>query len=341
MSEILSLIYFIFALGIIVLVHEFGHLIVAKRNNVYCHEFSIGMGPMIKELMTDKTGCKYVIRMLPLGGYVMLAGEDSHLEQDGSVDEDKLLTNKSPWIRFKVLIAGSLMNFILALGLLFLLAFFGGVSNSDTTQVEVIENYPADVANIPTGSSIISIDGQAVSTFTDIAYILSESSDKILINYNYQGDDYSTYVTKNDEGNIGISPTKSKYRLIGSLQASISSLIGILVSIFISIIALFTDQYGINDLTGPIGIYSMSSEILSYGFSSAVMWIVYLSMNIGLVNLLPIPALDGGRLVFVFYEMVTKKKPNKKIEELALLIGILILFSLFIIVTFNDIFRLF
>ncbi len=338
---IFSLIYFLIALGIIVLVHEFGHLIVAKRNGVHCHEFSIGMGPKILHFHTDSTGCKYNIRLFPLGGFVMLAGEDHNQEQDNNLEHSQMLNTKSPWVRFKVLIAGSLMNFILGIFLLFLISFFGGINNLDTSYVNVVDGYPAKEAGISNGAEIISINDIEVNTFAEISSAINTTSSPLVVIVNEDGVEKEVEITPDENNAIGVTPTVIKYKFFESFKNSIISFFSIVTSIFVSLSLLFTPEYGVSDLSGPVGIYTMSSSVLSYGLKASLTWITYLSINIGLVNLFPIPALDGGRLVFVIYEMIFKKKPNPKIEENALLVGVLLLFSLFIFVTINDIFRLF
>ena len=138
----IGLIYFLLALGLIVVVHEFGHLIVAKRNGVYCHEFSVGMGPRIKHFHTDKTGTEYSLRAIPLGGYVRLAGEDDN-KDDKELEPEQLLTNKSAWVKIKVLGAGSFMNLLLTLTIMTIIAFTFGVATEDNiTHEYIMENLP-------------------------------------------------------------------------------------------------------------------------------------------------------------------------------------------------------
>ncbi len=335
---IFNILYFIIALGVIVLVHELGHLIVAKSNGVYCHEFSIGMGPLLVNLGKDKTGTKYSIRMIPIGGYVMLAGEDNDQEQDKSIAPDMLLNNKSPFVRFKVLIAGSTMNFILPLVLLLFIGFFGGVTDS-STQIDVIDNYPASISGIENGSYITAINDHATEDYDSLVDVLSSiEGEQVVVSYTYDDISYKIDV-RLDNGMLGITQHRVKFKLFASIKYAIITTLKLILSIIMTLYILFTGQASVNDLSGPIGIYTMSSQVLSFGLLSSLMWINYLSVNIGFMNLLPIPALDGGRLVFVIYEMITKKPVNKKVEETFLMIGVLFLLSLFILVSFNDIIR--
>ncbi len=333
----ISLIYFLFALGVIVLVHEFGHLIVAKRNGVYCHEFSIGMGPKLKTFKTDKTGTVYNLRLIPLGGYVMMAGEETEKEFDVDVPKDQLLNNKRPWQKFKILIAGSTMNVILTVTLLILLSFFGGIS-TDSNQVEVLPD--GNLAKVVNSSQITinEVNNQEVNSFAEIKTELDHSKKQVKVNYD---NNQEVKLEKAKDGTIGITATVDKYRPLKSIITGFKQTIVLFIAMLAMIKELLSPAAGISDLSGPVGIYQMSSGVLDIGLSSAVMWIAYLSINIGVMNLLPIPALDGGRIVFVIYEMVTKKKVNQKIENYLIIGSMLLLLGLFVIVTFNDITRIF
>ncbi len=333
----IALIYFLFALGVIVLVHECGHLIMAKRNGVYCHEFSIGMGPKVKTFKTDKTGTVYNLRAIPLGGYVMMAGEETEKEFDVDVDQDKLLNNKRPWQRFKILIAGSTMNIILTIVLLVLLSFFGGIT-TNSNQVEVTSS--GNLAKVVNADviTINEVNDQKVSSFSQIKSELEQSKSQVDINYDNNKD---VTVKKAKDGTIGITPTVEKYRPLKSIVNGLKQTALLFIAMLAMIKELLSPAAGISDLSGPVGIYQMSSGILDISLSASVMWIAYLSINIGVMNLLPIPALDGGRIVFVIYEMVTKRKVNQKIENYLIIGSMLLLLGLFVIVTFNDITRIF
>lgn len=338
----ISLIYFLFALGVIVLVHELGHLLVAKKYGVFCHEFSIGMGPKIKHLGTDKSGTIYSIRAIPLGGYVMMAGEDSDSKEDTAIDPDKLLNNKKPYQKFLVLIAGATMNFILGLILLFLIGFLGGVS-VNSGMVDVMSNSPAEVAGITDKSVINAIDGINVSNFEDISSTLSNDTNKdVVLNItDPQGNASDVTVERNEENMIGISAYKEKFHLFGAIKYAIKTFGLLVFSIIVTLKMLFGPEAGLNDLSGPIGIFTVSSQVVDFGLNAMLLWIVYLSINIGFVNLLPIPALDGGRIVFVLYEMIFRRPAPKKFELYVTYAGLILLMLLFVYVSFNDIIRVF
>ena len=337
----IGLIYFIVALGIIILVHELGHLIVAKRNDVYCHEFSIGMGPRIKKLGTDKSGTEYSIRAIPLGGYVMMAGEEDGKSNDAGVSEEKMLSNKSAWVKIKVLVAGSVMNIILAIFLMMLVGFFGGTT-VNTSQVNVIDNSPMQSAGIKSGDYIKSINQNTVEQFDDIIKYLSESdkSAEIVFLTEDEKTESVKQVVANEDGKYGVTPYTKKTQLIGSIKYGFTGTYQLFKQILETLRLLLTQEYGVNDLAGFVGIYSMGSEVIKNGFASAIAWIAYLSVNIGIFNLLPIPALDGGRLVFAFYELIFRRRANKKFENAVTYAGLFFMIGLFIFVTYNDIIRI-
>ncbi len=334
----INLIYFLFALGIIVLVHELGHLIVAKRNGVYCHEFSIGMGPKIKQITKDKTGTTYNIRLIPLGGYVMMAGEENDNVNDQEIPKDQLLNNKKPWQKFKILIAGSAMNIILTLLLLIGISFFGGIASNSTDALVVEGSNLAQQISEPE-IEIIAVNNTKVSSFTDITTAINNSdTNEVVLTTKDNGE---VTVTKDQDNKIGIKQTTKKYHLLASIKAGFVNTWLLFLAMIQMIMTLFSPQYGVDDLAGPVGIYQASSQVLTHGVVAAVSWIAYLSINIGIMNLLPIPALDGGRIIFVVYEVITRKKVNKKVENYLILFSFLLLMGLFLYVTYNDIFRIF
>lgn len=342
LNLLISLIYFLIALGVIVLVHELGHLYFAKKYDVYCHEFSIGMGPKIYHIGQDRAGTIYSIRAIPLGGYVMMAGEDNNQAQDSEIDANKLLSNKKPYQKFLILIAGAVMNFILALILLMCIGFFSGVTDASSNVVDVIDGYPAQLAGITSNSTIVSIDGVNVSNFEEISTQLTQDEDTVLVStLDFNGVSKDINIVKNDEGKIGIEPTKHKFKFFQSIKYGVVAFFGLMYSIVATLQMLAGPAAGVSDLSGPLGIFTMSSDVLDSGVRAAVMWIAYLSVNIGFINLLPVPALDGGRLIFVYYEMIFRKKANKKFEEYVTIGGVLLLLCLFVYVTFNDVIRTF
>lgn len=351
--SIVGIIFFIFVLGIIVLVHELGHLIVAKRNGVYCHEFSIGMGPKIMKLYTDKTGTVYNIRALPLGGYVHMAGEDSGFEGDEKISDDLKFDNKKKFPRFKILVAGATMNFILGLVVYFIIGFFGGVTNLETNEIEVVkevvieqtkdeflkEETPFYSAGIESGDLILSIDDVQTSNYTEITEALDNVSNDAKVTYLDQTDskEKTTTVKKGDLTVYGISPAKESFHFVSSVKFAFVSFVTVIMQVFYGFYLLFSGGASISDMSGPIGIAVLSSGILELGWTQAVSWIAFLSINIGIINLLPIPALDGGRILFLLVELVRGKPINRELEAKLNNIVFIALIILLVFVTINDI----
>ncbi len=338
--SVIGLIGFILILGVIVLVHEMGHLIVAKRNGVYCHEFSIGMGPKITTITTDKSGTVYNLRWIPLGGYVQMAGEDTGFEADENIDPSKKFDKQKKWPRFKILVAGALMNFILGLLLLFFVGFFSGVNNLDSSKITVVEGSPIQIAGVENSDEIVSINRKQVNNYNDISSVLAKSDKEVEISYKDSDSSIKNVVVNKDEdGLLGVSPYKEKFKLFDSISYSIKTFFGIIGGVFYSLYLLATPQASMSDLSGPIGIAVLSNGFISKGIFATLIWTAFLSINIGMFNLLPIPALDGGRILFLIIELFRKKPINRDLETKINNIVFFLLLALIIFVTFQDVFR--
>lgn len=507
MSVIFSIVVFIFVLGLVILIHELGHFIMAKRANILCHEFSLGMGPILWSKRGKET--LYTIRAIPIGGYVMMAGEEVEDEivkvgkqvrlifddfnnvekivldhEDERYDQYEKVTvtkvdlkgenneplfindytvkrnafyvykkrelqiaphersfeSKTKLERFLAIFAGPFMNFVLAIFVFIFINLFMGFPVMDSTVLGSIgDGYPS-YGILEEGDKIISIDGEPVSDWDEISseidsnvadrliqfeilrdgdtdtvaitpvlifYSLGFRSDEDVINEliideineasiaykaGFVGGDKILTIDGNDviswfdvtqlvsaniygevmtftvlrDGNIetltitphdkevleysgvlavenfiGISPIY-EFNFLKSFTYSFTNTKDAAGMIFSTLGLLFgNENVGVSDLAGPVGIYTITSNALSGGLLSLLSWVALLSVNLGVINLLPIPALDGGRLVFLGYEAITTKKPNKKIENTLHYAMYLMLMGLFVYITFNDILRLF
>lgn len=367
LSVIIGILAFFLILGLIVLVHEAGHLIVAKRNGVYCHEFSIGMGPKIIQIKQDKTGTVYNLRVIPLGGYVRLAGEDTGIEEDKNIAPEKKFDHQTRWVKFKILVAGAMMNFLLAIIILPISGFLLGYNPPGT--INVAPNSPFAESGIQTGDKILTIDDNPndktkpvdiTSYVSIIQYIENKKTNTITIEYYDQSENKNKEATinKSSEQKYGIAGQYvEKYNLIGAIKSSFNQLINSFLQIVVTFQMLFfTHEAGVNDLSGPIGIATVTVQLSSLGLRFIIWWLAFLSINIGIMNLLPIPALDGGRIMFLIIEVIyqyiikiinkiTKKqyseKLNPAIEGYANTVVFILLMGLMVYVTFNDILRTF
>lgn len=341
---ILGIIFFIIAISIVVVVHEFGHMIVAKRNGVKCFEFTIGLGPRLFKYYTGKDGTEYTVRMFPIGGAVFLAGEEE--VQDQEFKENESLASKTPWQKIKILGAGVTMNFILGWVLLFMIGFIGGIATpADSNVVYVTANTPAANAGLQSGDQIVSVDGVATANYDEITTNL-ENKDVVDITYKRDGEETTETIEKLkydcDTSVIGISPEtiKDKFNLIDSFKSANQRFLVIFSSIGTSLQLLTNGSAGVGDLMGPVGIASEASSVITLGLSAMFSMIAFLSINIGVVNILPIPALDGGRIVLALIELISRKKIPEKFEIYFNGIGFLLLMGLFVFVTFADVGRI-
>lgn len=349
MDFIIGLIYFLLSLGVIIFIHELGHLIVAKKNGVYCHEFSIGMGPKLKKLYTDKTGTKYYFRAIPIGGFVILSGLDSDDIIGKEISKDKHLDSKSPKVRLKILMAGSGMNIILGATFFFLAFFFWGSPIYSSNEVTVMINTPVETAGIETGDKIISIDDKEINNFFDIKKVQKTLTGEIVTIVYYDQTEQVEKTSefepvlneKNSSYLMGVTPIEYKFNLLSSILSMIFWTLFSIIYVFLCIIALFSSVASISDLSGPIGILSISSNVVENGGKDMLMWISLLSINIGIFNMFPIPGLDGGHIIFVIIEWVRKKPVNKKIKDNITMIGMLALIALIIYVSIGDIIKIF
>lgn len=345
----LSLLWFILILGGIVAVHEFGHFIFAKFANIYIYEFSIGMGKKIFGKKSKKSETEFSVRAFPLGGYVMMAGED---EEDKKVPKDRQMCNKSFLQRFMVLFAGPFNNFLFAFIVLFISALIYGAVSTKPIIGKVTSGYPAIEAGLESGDLVLSIDGEKISNW-DKGLIILQTNKGSEVVFEVQKKDGSvvkynvTPIKEVDkEGNesykFGIATSYDKeYGFIKSLSYACNKTISLFGSMFDTLKYLFTGKVGVNQLSGPVGIYSIIDSQSKVGFEALLYLVAYLSINVGVINLLPFPAFDGGRILFLIIEKVFRKLVSSKVENMIHTIGFMLIIGLLIYVTINDIIKLF
>ncbi len=347
----MSIIIFLFILGVLVMVHEAGHFLVAKLRGIRVLEFCLGMGP--KLLYFTKGETTYSIRLFPIGGACMFDGEDGNVEGGGPGDEH-CFNNASVWSRIATVVAGPFSNFILAFILSVIIVNF---SLTDLpVVVEVTEGYPAAEAGLMAGDEIVSINGEKVHLYREVQ-VISQLN---------RGEPYNMVVNRDGELlNISFSPLwveeEGRYYmgLVGgkyeefhgfeSLKYGLYEVRYAAVSTYKSLLMMIQGQVGRDDVAGVVGIANMVDQtyeaVKPAGWQTVVLTMMSMasvfSVNLGIINLLPLPALDGGRLVFMILEVLRGKPIPQDKEGLVHGIGFALLMILMVFLVFNDIQNIF
>lgn len=346
----MTLIYFILMLGIIVFIHELGHFIWAKKFGVYCYEFSLGFGPKLFSFRRKNDETLYCLRLIPIGGYVAMAGEE--VDDDKSVSKDKKLYNKPWYKKLIIILAGIINNFILGFLILFLIALIYGSYTTEPIIGVVTKDSSSQKAGIKEGDKIISINGEKTRTWDDVTLKLVLSNNDKAQEFLLETSDGEKKVSvkpekiTDEDGNVsysyGIGLDDTRYHGLGNAFKYATSKFGsIFNSMIVTIKALFTGKVGLDSLSGPVGIYSIVGSQSKAGLSGLLYLLAYLSINVGFINLIPFPAFDGYRAVIILIERITRKKVNAKVDAIVNQVGLFLLFALMIYITIKDVLRLF
>ena len=322
---------------LVILIHEFGHFIVAKMNGVSVLEFSIGMGP--KLFQRESNGTLYSLRVLPVGGYCHLEGEDEENDSPNS------LNNQSPLVRLKVILAGAIMNFILAFILLILLM---SVSRVSTEVSGVIKDSPAYSSGIQTGDQIVSINGENVSDGEELLKSIKESQGDLNIGVIRDSQSKNIKVTPRLENNIrkiGVNFQEEynikNFSIVKGFKKGLITFLNLTGMLYKFLGMLITGQLGLGGVSGPVGVVKEIGNAAKTGVANLIFLLAYININLGVFNLLPIPALDGGRAIFILIEMIFGKKISQEKEGYIHMVGLILLLALIAIVTIKDVIKLF
>lgn len=412
---------FIFIFGVIVVIHEFGHFYFAKKAGILVREFAIGMGPKIFA-HTGKDGTLYTIRILPLGGYVRMAGwgedkteiktgtpaslslneagvvtrinlsgkqldnlslpmnvtsfdfeekleitglvlEESKtykvdhdatiVEEDGTevriAPLDVQYQNATVWGRLITNLAGPMNNFILGiLVFIFLMFMQGGVADSSSNAVTITDGGALQAAGLVTGDKILSVNGDATDSYTEVATIISKAAEDATTAPSFdlvvEHDGATKNVTVTAEKvdgtyRIGISPilkTGFVDKIVGGFQEA-----GATALLIVTALKNLIANFDVKQLGGPVAIYKVSAQAAEFGLASVLGLMAMLSINLGIFNLIPIPALDGGKIVMNILEAIRRKPLKPETESYITLAGVAVMVVLMIVVTWNDIIRVF
>jgi len=320
----------ILVFGMLIFFHELGHFIVAKLSDIKVNEFSLGLGPQLISMKLKET--HYSIRLLPFGGYVKMEGEDT------DTSDPRAFNNKSALVRLGVILAGPLMNFILAILLLGIIGFYSGVP---TRQVTVTPGEPAEISGIQDNDIIHAIDGRKVGHWEEIVEIISgRYNEKISVTVIRDGKyiDYDVTTTvepKTQRGIIGIKSVMQKHSVLESIKYGYKKTVLILKLILVGIYQVLTGKVKA-DVVGPVGLAHIVGEAAKIGVYQVLYIAAVISANLGLFNLFPIPALDGGRGIFLVFELLRGKPVEPEKEGLIHFIGFALLMFLMILILFKD-----
>ena len=328
----------IFIFGILILIHEAGHYLFARLFHVTVYEFAIGMGQKILSHTSKKTGIAYSLRLLPFGGFVSMAGEDEE-------SDDPNAFNKKPvWQRFIITAAGATVN--LVAGILVMGILVATAKALPSTTIHSFDENSTSVQYLQPMDQITAVDGTRVYTFNDLLYeIMRKGVEPIDITVKRDGTEITisdvVFPTITDSGvvfgNVDFIPYAEAKTPLAVLKHACVRSVSTIKMIWESLYDLVSGRYGMEAVSGPVGVTQAMTEAASTSLSSLVYLAVVISMNLGIMNLLPLPALDGGRLVFLLIEGIRRKPIPARIEGYIHFAGLAVLMLAMVLITFKDI----
>jgi regulator of sigma E protease len=335
----------VFVFGFLIFIHEFGHYIFARIFKVTITEFSIGMGPKLVWYDSKKTGIRYALSAIPIGGYVAMVGEDSE-------SDDPNAFNKKPcWQRLIITVAGAAVNIIAGILAIIIIA---SVTNIGSTTVAAFPEteyiVSSEDSGLMVGDTILRVDGKRVNMLDQLSYeIMRRGHEPVDLVVLRDGAEVTLedvrFPTDEEQGQIFGMMDFQVYRVEKNvfkvLGYSFSKAFLIVRMCWESIIDLMTGRYTMAAVSGPVGISEVIGTAANQGALSLLNITALISMNLGIMNLLPLPALDGGRTIMILYEMITRKKIPSNIESTINAVGLMVLLGLSVIIMIKDIFGLF
>lgn len=336
MSIIWTVLLTLLLFAVVIFVHEGGHLLCAKACGIYVEEFSVGMGPL---LFSGKKGdTTYSLRLLPIGGYCKMPGEDGESDYANGFDK------KSVPKRMLVVAGGALFNILFAMLLFIIVYMTNGTASSASLVGGVEEGYPAAEAGLLAGDRITAIDGTPVEEWSEMTAIVQKSAGKeLLLTVDREGKALEIAITpmENESGNgvLGITSGREKVSVFEAMKIGFVQTYELTKLILTTLWQMITGAIGV-ELSGPVGVGQAVGQVMQYGFVNFVVFIATISVNLGVMNLLPLPALDGSRLVFLALEGIRRKPVSPQIEGTIHFVGFALLMLLFVVITYFDITRI-
>ena len=350
----------IVVLGVLIFIHELGHFITARRFGVTVNEFALGMGPTLFSKKSKKHGTKYSLRLFPIGGFVSMVGEDE------ASDDENAFCNKKVWKRMIIVVAGATMNLILGFLLIAILVIAQPQMGSnvyagtiDQTKLDalvennpdIFKNYNFDEIPLESGDKIISVGGTRVFTYNDVSYeLMQKGNEPVEVVVKRDGQKVLLTVTLpqiTDEasnssfGYMGFMKFfEEEKTVLNVIKHTASRSVSSVKMVYDSLIGLFSGRFGIEAVSGPIGVAEAVGSAAETGYLNLIYIVAVLTINLGVVNLMPFPALDGGRFLLLIVEGIRKKPLNRNVETYINLTGMVILFAFMIFISFKDVIKL-
>ena len=347
MSTLLTIVLALLIFGFLIFIHEFGHYVFARIFKVKINEFSIGMGPKLLWYDSKKTGIRYALSMFPIGGYVAMAGEDDETDDPNAFDK------KPAWQRFIITVAGAMVNIIA--GFIIMTVLITMIPIGNTTVAEFYDKsetgyeISSEESGLMVGDVIVKVDGKRVAILDELSYeimrrgtrplditVIRDGNQRVIEDVVFPGMseegqsfgtmDFKVYRVEKDFGSVASHAMRKSFLTVRMCWESIYD--------------LFTGRYSFEAVSGPVGMSSAIGDAAKSGIASLLHIAGLISINLGFMNLLPIPALDGGRLITILVEMVTRRKIPKKVEGIINTVGLMALLLLSFVIMIKDVLNL-
>lgn len=338
----LYFILIVLVFGVLIFIHELGHFMAARLCGVAVKEFAVGMGPTIFSWKSKKYDTKYGLRLFPIGGFVSMVGEDE------DSDEENAFCNKKVWKRILIVLAGPMMNLILGFLLMTVIVFSQGTLVS--TTIAQFDEGAISCEKLQVGDEIVEVDGTRVHTGNEMVYeIMNQGHEPIDIEVIRNGErlliEDVSFPTMEDSGvtfgNYDFIPYAEQATLPNLIKHAYFRSVSTVKMVYDSLFGLLSGRFGMEAVSGPVGVAEVVGDAAKMGMINFLYIVTVLSINLGVFNLVPFPALDGGRLLFLVIEGVRRKPINRDVESYINFVGIIILFAFMIFVTVKDVLNLF